>query len=379
VKLVLPRVAVIMAGGGGARLWPASTPDRPKQLTDPLLERASEPRGKSLLARTVTRLLGVVDLNDVWVVTATDQRSGVMDAVPDLPAQRIVGEPCGRNTAAAIALSAIHLRASAGASDLIVMVLPADHHIASTTALARHLRGACAIAEHTGAIVTLGITPTTPSNAYGYIERTDDPGASVPGDEGVASYGVSRFVEKPPEALARMFLESGRFLWNSGIFVMRLSRIERDLELHCPQTWTALRPVARALERGDLAGAYAESERAYASIPAVPIDVAVMEKTDHLSVVPAAIEWTDLGSWDAVYAAAPKDEHGNVRLCAGPETVLIDAHGCLTWSDRAQIAVIGLDDIAVVQCEDRVLVMPRNKAQDVRWVLRALRDRGAEQ
>lgn len=364
-----------MAGGGGARLWPASVSERPKQLIDPLLEAPVSSYTHSLLSRTVDRITPIASPDDVWVVTGVEQRAGVGEALPSVARDHVLTEPVGRNTAAAIALSAVHLRARVGSEDPTLLVFPADHYVDRLPAFQRCLATACVHAEETHAIVTLGIPPQGPSTSYGYIERGTGIVTAVGAAELEVVYPVLRFVEKPTLEWARHFVDSGRFLWNSGIFVMRLSRIERELATHCPDVWDALRPVAAALARGDRSEATRATDLAYATMRAVPIDVAVMEKTSELRVVPATFEWTDLGSWEALYDLATKDAESNAKIWASREPVLVDARRCLAWSDHAQIAIIGLDDVAVVHSGDRVLVMPRDRAQDVRRVVHELTER----
>lgn len=364
-----------MAGGGGARLWPASVPERPKQLLDPLLESPPSSYATSLLARTVERIRPLIDRDDIWVVTHTEQAEGAHRALPELTEQHILSEPHGRNTAPAIALFAVHVRAHCPSDDPTLLIFPADHHVSTRGSFEHGLRTACAHAELADAMVSLGITPTEASAGYGYIERGMEPVAPVSALESSAVYPVTRFIEKPSAERARELLAGGRFLWNSGIFVTRLSRLERELQHHCPDLWQALRPVAVALGQGDPLRLREATQAAYASISAQSIDVAVMERATGLRVVPATFEWTDLGTWQAVYELAAKDEHGNVELSAGPRPLLIDTQRCLAWGDSAQIAVIGLEDILVVQCGDRVLVAPRSRAQDVRQIVHDLLER----
>lgn len=367
-----------MAGGGGARLWPASIPERPKQLLDPLLEARPSAPSRSLIARTIERLQPLVDGDDCWIVTRFDQVHGIEHALPDLPRTRILPEPEAKNTAAAIALFAVRLRSRFRDDDPTVMVFPADHHIEDPTTFEHCVRTACQHAEGLDTFVTLGIQPHEASTGYGYIERATEALAPVGLDECGPLFNVARFVEKPDEARARQFLQSGHFLWNAGIFIARLSTIEEALRVHTPLLWDALRPVAEALERGSEADVAAATAAAYASIPSLSIDVAVMEKAANLRVLPADFGWTDLGSWEAVYELARKDEDGNAKLWAGPEPIVLESRGCLAWSEQAQVALVGLEDVLVVQCGSRILVTHRDRAQDVRQILDELRRRDTD-
>jgi mannose-1-phosphate guanylyltransferase len=365
------RIALVMAGGGGTRLWPASTPDRPKQLIDPLLGTPS----RSLLRDTIERLEGLVARGDVYVVTTIDQVAAIEAAVPTLTPDRIIVEPRGRNTAPCIALSVVELHARRGQEidQATLLVLPADHHVADPEAFRHLAAAACAHAEAGRSVVTLGIEPDHPATGFGYIERGDEPLAAVPGDDGVEVFAARSFVEKPDFERARTYLRSGRHLWNAGMFIMPVGRIAEELQRHCPQTWNAL-TAARAGFEG------ARSlEQAYASVKAEPIDVAVMEKLDDLRVVPARIGWTDLGSWGAVYGIAAHDDAGNAVVTDGnagdASATLIDVEGSLVWSEDAEVGVIGVRDLCIVVSGGRVLVCPRDRAQDVRALVDRLRTR----
>lgn len=348
------RVALIMAGGGGTRLWPASTQDRPKQLFDPLLA------GKSLLRRTVERLEGFVDPEGIWIVTTQDQHAQVLEALPEVRPEHVIAEPFGRNTAPAIALAVRHL--AADHPDATLVALPADHHVRDPMRFRECLAAAAAHAEAAHCLVTLGIQPDHPATGYGWIERADEPLDAVADDGGLRAFAVRRFVEKPDEARAREYLSSGRWLWNAGIFVMPVVRIATELATHCPETWEALATLPL--------------EVAYAKIRGEPIDTAVMEKQRDLRVVPADVGWTDLGSWRAVLEISARDEHGNAIAAAdAAPPVLLDCAGTLAWAEGVQVAVVGGRDIAVICTRDRVLVCPLDRAQEVRRVVEALRER----
>ncbi|MBL4685971.1 MAG: mannose-1-phosphate guanylyltransferase, partial [Nannocystaceae bacterium] len=282
------RIALIMAGGGGTRLWPASTDQRPKQLLDPLLGTPA----RSLLAQTAERLGGLVQAQDIWVVVGHEQLAGTRDALPEVPAANFVVEPMRRNTAPCIALSLAFIQHALGsdADDATLMVVPADHHVRDPQHMRDLLRTACLHAEVHSTIVALGIQPSDASTAFGYIERGSTAAPSVTGDQGIAVFPAKRFVEKPNAATARKFVESGVYSWNAGIFVMPLSRIDTELQRHCTALYAALDPVREAIQgQRDPAPSIQD---AYAKIAAVPIDVAVMEKQHDLRMIPASIGWT---------------------------------------------------------------------------------------
>jgi mannose-1-phosphate guanylyltransferase/mannose-6-phosphate isomerase len=361
------RIAIVMAGGGGTRLWPASTELRPKQLVDPTLA----PTGRSLLQATFERVRHLVQPDDVWVVTTALQRSGIADSAPSVHSGRILVEPRGRNTAPCIALALrVLLAARRDGPPPTVIVVPADHFVRDEPAMTRHLEAACLAAERHHRIVTLGIAPTRPDTGYGYIERD---AALVEDISGISAHAVRRFVEKPDEARARDFLAAGTFLWNAGIFVMPLDVAAAAFARHAARTWEALEQVEAAVRDGDEQGVAHAIARAYESVEPAPVDVAVMEKLDDLLVVPADVGWTDLGSWQAVASVLAADPRGNrCAQATGAHSVVLDCDDTLVWNQDATVAVVGLRDIAVIAVGGRVLVCPLSRAQEVREVVAAL-------
>lgn len=360
-----------MAGGGGTRLWPASTDQRPKQLFDPLLGTPAS----SLLAQTADRLCGLVQPQDIWVVVGHDQLAGTRQALPETPAANFVVEPMRRNTAPCIALALAFIQHALGsdADDATLVVVPADHHVRDPEHMRDLLRTACLHAEVHHTVVALGIQPSHASTAFGYIERATAAAPSVTGDGDIAVFPAKRFVEKPNAATARKFVDSGVYSWNAGIFVMPLSRIDAELQRHCTALYAALQPVREAIE-GQRDTALLVRD-AYAKIAAVPIDVAVMEKQQDLRMIPASIGWTDLGSWRAVHAIGASDDNGNVCI-QGPSAsaVVMEGHDNLVWSQDATIGVLGVSGLAIVACGGRVLVCPLDRAQEVKALLDAMSD-----
>jgi mannose-1-phosphate guanylyltransferase/mannose-6-phosphate isomerase len=352
------RIALVMAGGGGTRLWPAASDQRPK----PLVPGLPGP-GETLLGATLARIGGLVDPGDVFVVTTADQAPAVRAALGALDAQQLIVEPAARNTAPAIALAVCVLRARLGPdADATIVALPADHVVADRDALVRHLEAACAHARAHDTLATLGIEASRPDTGYGYIEHDATALPAVAGDLGIAAHRARRFVEKPDAATARAFVAGGRHRWNAGIFVLPLARVERDLARHAPRTWDSLAPVRAALAAG--ADPTAAMAVAYESVVAEPFDVAVLEKLDDLVVVPAAIGWSDLGTWASVAAALPHDASGSATH-TGPAaaTSLLDTHDCLVWNEDASVAVVGVSGLAIVVCGGKILVCPLDRAQ----------------
>ena len=331
------RHAVILAGGGGTRLWPASRRSRPKQVL-PL-----GPGGETVLAGTLRRAARVADVT--WIVTAASQADAV---AAEAGQATVLAEPVGRNTAAAIGLAAAEVAARDPSGVLIV--LPSDHHIGDEDAFAR-VAAAALEAAAAGSIVCIGMTPRRPETGFGYIELGEPRGAAGARD-------VVRFVEKPPLAQAEAMVAGGRHMWNAGIFAGRADRFLAELERLMPDTRRALDDLAR-----------------YPALPSVSIDVGVIEKTDDLLCVTGDFGWNDVGAWSALAEIAPADAAGNVTL--GAPVVAHDARGNIVVGDPGRvIALVGVEDLVVVQSGDALLVVPRGRAQEVRAAVEALERAG---
>jgi mannose-1-phosphate guanylyltransferase len=335
--------ALIMAGGGGTRLWPASRRHRPKQFL-PLL-----PGGRTLLEATVERL--TVPIERILVVTAASQVADVERTIPGLPRSNIVVEPQARNTAACIGLGALEiLRRDA---DAVMAVVPSDQYVTQLEPFRASVQQALDRARR-GVVVTIGIRPTHPETGYGYIEMGDEEGGACE---------VRRFVEKPALPTAQSYFESGKYLWNSGMFFFRARRVLDAIDSHAPALGRILGEIAHAPERvGEL----------YPSAPSISIDYAVMEKLGpkEIHVVPGDFGWSDVGSWNALSALADQDASRNTTVGS---TAAIDATGNLLYAEPGKlVAAVGVDDLVIVAVGDAVLVMPKSRAQDVKEVIRAL-------
>lgn len=345
--------AVIMAGGSGSRFWPLSRRTHPKQLLP--LGVTDQP----LVTDTVRRISGLVPPERIVVVTHRRQIEGVRRSLPSIPAENILLEPASRNTAPCIGWAAAHIRRRNPRA--LIVALPSDHHIHDEAAFVEDLRVGLVTAR-SGALVTVGIPPTRPETGYGYIEL----GSSISDNV----YQARRFVEKPNRRRAEQFLASGRFLWNSGIFFFTADTMLQALRTCLPGLSEALSNYDAAAERGEEG---AVVEQTYAALPSVSIDHGVMEKHENVAVVPASFGWSDLGSWTTAYELAEKDAQDNALPASA---VSIDSNGCLVRSDGEKvIALVGVHDLVVVDTEDALLVMPRNRAQDVREVVALLKER----
>lgn len=366
------RFVLIMAGGSGTRLWPASTAERPKHLL------GLAPGAPSLLDETVARAARWLGPARIWMITTAEQRPALLRAHPEVPPEQILAEPRGRNTAAAITLGLLEIRAALArrgeaSDDATVIALPADHHIGDPAALEAALARAAEHAAARGVIVTLGIEPTRPDTGYGYIERGD---AAHPGEAGPPIYPVRRFVEKPDAARAAQFLASGAFLWNAGIFVLPLGPSLAAIREHAPALADALAPVEPALAARDAAARDAGLARAYDAVPALPFDIAVLERLSALDVLPVRLGWNDLGTWAAIHGANPHDAAGNALLADAAGAIeAIECEGSLFWAEGVEIAALGVSGLAVIASGGKILICPLDQAQRVRELARRSAER----
>jgi mannose-1-phosphate guanylyltransferase/mannose-6-phosphate isomerase len=334
---------VILCGGAGTRLWPASRGERAKQFLD-IVDDAS------LFASTLARVSGR-HFADPLVVCGPGHVATAREQSRDRPIRLLV-EPAPRNTAAAIALAVV-----AAPSDALLLVMPSDHVIADVPAFHAAIdRGASLARENW--LVTFGITPDRPETGFGYIKS----GAALRQD----GFAVERFVEKPPRAEAEAMLSTGDYSWNAGIFLFR-ARVMRDaMRTHCPAILDAAE-WAIAASRVEGPAIYADRET-FESAPADSIDYAVMEKHDRVAVVPVSMGWSDLGSWNAVHNLTMRDAAGNA---VNGDAFLHDSRGCLVRAGGRRVSLIGMEDVAVVVDGDDILVMPLARSQDVRAAAQA--------
>jgi mannose-1-phosphate guanylyltransferase len=337
---------VILAGGGGTRLWPASRKKRPKQFL-PLLEG-----GDTLLGATVARLLPLGSPEQLFVVTAESQVPDVKKAAPQLLAGHIIIEPEARNTAPCIGLSAVELlRRDRNA---VMAVVPSDQFVAQPEPYRETLRTALKAAEE-GHVVTVGIRPSAPETGFGYMELGE---ALRPG-----VHSVRRFVEKPDRATAEGYLASGRYLWNSGMFFFRADRLLAAVRAHMPALGALLDEIARDPAR--TGALYPQAEK-------LSIDYGVMERlaAGEVKVVPGDFGWNDVGSFGALGEIHSADADGNTTF--GPAVTIDSRNNILLGDGRRLLSAVGVSDLIIVATDDAVLVLPRDRAQDVRQIVAAL-------
>lgn len=344
---------VIMAGGSGTRLWPLSRQLYPKQFHALVGER-------TMLHQTVARLDGL-SAETPLVICNEEQRflaAEQMRAAGHGEAT-ILLEPVGRNTAPAIALAA--LRATATGADPILLVLAADHHIQQEDAFRASIRDGLALAED-GKLVTFGIVPTRPDTGYGYIRQGERVGNG---------FTVAAFAEKPDAETAVRYIADGSYLWNSGMFMFRASRYLEELEKFRPDVLDACRK-ATAVMRPDMQFVRLDAE-AFANCPAESIDYAVMEKTADAVVLPLDADWSDIGSWSALLSVQERDGDGNAF--AG-DVMAFDTRGTLARADKRLVALVGVENLVVVETKDALLVAHRDKVQEVKRIVERLEAAG---
>ena len=344
-------IPVILCGGAGSRLWPVSRQLLPKQFLPLVTE-------KSLLQDTALRAAAVSDGRAPIVICNEAHRFLVKDQLAEVGVEgRIVLEPAGRSTAAAVAAAAL----CAGDEDAVLLVLASDHAIRGLDAFGDAVRRAAAVASG-GLLVTFGVPARRPDSGFGYIER----GEALA--DGSGGYRITRFIEKPSEDKARAMIAGGNVYWNSGMFAFTARDLVAELGRLRPDILSAVR-AAHATASDDLGFVRLGSE-AFLACPSEAIDRAVMERTQRAAVIPAAFEWSDVGSWSALWDLAEKDAAGNAPR---GDVQLQDTRGTLVFGDRRLVATLGVEDLIIVDSDDALLVADRSRSQEVREVVEDLK------
>ncbi len=344
---------VVMAGGSGERFWPLSTPSHPKQFP-PLFG------GRSFFQQTAERATKLVGEARVLVATRRDLLPLVQEQLPGFPEENCVLEPVGRETAACIGLAALVVERRAPGGRMLIA--PSDHYIAPWHAFEETVRQALALLERRDGLVTLGIPPTRPETGYGYILA----------GEAVAEYPAARrcvrFTEKPDRRTAERFLQEGRYYWNSGIFLWHAATILKALRQHLPEHAAGLEEIRPALGTSREARVLGE---VFPRMPRISIDVGVLERAEEVFMIPATFAWDDVGAWNALGRILPKDESDNAVV---GRHVGHDTRGCVIYGSTRPIGTIGLRDLVVVETPEGVLVCPTERAQEVKDLVRMLRE-----
>ncbi len=353
--------AMIMAGGGGTRLWPMSRSETPKQMLS-LVE------DDSMFKISVDRLGPLFPPENIYVVTGENYVEQLRAQAPQVPAENFIVEPYGKNTAPAAALGVTVIQKRD--PEAIIAVLTADHHIANKTKFREVLAAAHDIALEQDFIVTLGISPSYPATGFGYINRGNHLGEM----RNFNYYHSKGFKEKPDAATAIQYLRSGGYSWNSGMFIWTAAMAMREFEQQQPELYTQLTKLRDAVDTPDYASVLAT---VWEALPKIALDYAVMENAEQMCVIPIDVGWSDVGSWGALYDILPHDESGNsVRGKADQDEshICIDTQESLIYSKRL-IVTVGVRDLVVVDTDDAVLICHRERTQEVKDVVRELKEK----
>lgn len=349
---------VIMAGGGGTRFWPLSRQAHPKQLLNLSGDDA-------LINETIKRINSLTDKENLFIVTNEKQMDLLKNTVGDMCEHtNVLPEPSARNTAAAIGYAAFNIMKKHG--DGVMCVYPADHYIKNEVEFINILNKAIKVADENEKLVTIGIAPTFPSTGYGYINFDKNI------EYNKVAYDVVEFVEKPNYETAKSYVQSGKYVWNSGMFVWKVSKILEDFKRYLPKIYDKLEKLAQFI------GTDKEDEmllKIYPTIPSISIDYGIMERSNDVVVVPGDFGWNDVGSWDVLGAIYPTDEEGNIKR---GENVTIDTKDCIVYSEDKLIATVGVKDLIVVSTDDAVMVCRKDKAQDVKKIVDKLKEKDSK-
>ncbi|MEI6891001.1 MAG: sugar phosphate nucleotidyltransferase [Pontiella sp.] len=352
------RYAVIMAGGKGERFWPLSTSKQPKQL----LALVGD---KPLIAQAVDRLQGFVPPENIFVVTNADLIDATRAATPALPPENVVGEPIGRDTAAAVACGGALVKARDATG--VFAVLTADQVMGDLDIFSNTLKGGMDLASENDILVTIGIQPTYPATGFGYIES----GADFQTVEKVDFKKTVRFVEKPAEATAIEYLETGKFFWNSGMFIWSVQSLEKAFGTHCPAMLELMNTLTDYAKDGKIVEGM---DATYPDLGKISIDYALMEKADNIVMACGTFYWDDVGAWPALENHFEQDADGNTAI---GQVEILDSTGNIVLSKNHLTAIIGVDNLVVVQAEGVTLVCPKDRAQDIKKMVVALREKGS--
>ncbi|NUM53760.1 MAG: NTP transferase domain-containing protein [Candidatus Hydrogenedentes bacterium] len=366
----IQRAAVVMAGGTGERFWPLSRKDRPKQL----LNLTS--RDRSMLDEAIARVTPLIPAEHVYVITGEHLAGPIRDAGVAIPGENILAEPAKRNTSGALAYAAAALLARYGGdgSNISLAVTTADHDIGEPEVFRRTVNAAMTAAERDAVLVTLGVVPTRPETGYGYIQiERDGTGKLV---QQIMLSAVRAFHEKPSKERAEDFIAEGNYFWNSGMFFWRISTFLSELDAARPELSKAVRDMVEAMRADDAA----KVRTLFESLDDISIDYALMEHAKRVAMARAEFPWDDVGAWTALDRSYSKDERGNVTV---GDPIVVDSENCIVYNDAGPatmaVGVVGAEDLVVVVTNDAVLVIPKDRAQDVRHAVQELKKRNATQ
>lgn len=348
---------LIMAGGSGTRFWPQSRRHQPKQLLNIVGD-------KTMIRATVERVSPLVPFDRMLVVTGGSHEEKIRAQLPEMSGNAIVAEPVGRNTAPCIALAAYKLRKID--PDGVMAVLPADHLIVKESEFIKALESAYHVAYQNEHLITFGIVPDRPETGYGYIQRGD----LVAENGDFKAYRVIRFVEKPELKIAQAYLAKGDYLWNSGMFVWKISTIIAAFERYLPSVSRAMETIEADLNTDKEAAAI---NKLYEELPELSIDYGIMERAEDVVVIPIDVGWNDVGSWTSLQDVWNTDEDGNA---VKGQTLSLRSSGCVVSSPQKLTALVGVQDLIIVDTPDAILVCRKDNAQDIKQLQILLKERG---
>lgn len=343
--------AIIMAGGVGSRFWPRSREKSPKQLLRIFGE-------DTMIQATVKRIEKMVALDDIYIITNEVQKEEMLKQLPGIDPTHIITEPFGRNTAACIGLASLYIKQRC--EDAVTLVLPADHLIHDEDAFIANMTEAAQFAYDKKSLMTIGIPPNRPETGYGYIQVKEQL-------KGTNIYRVNSFAEKPNYATAVRFLESGEFYWNSGMFIWRVDTILEEIKTYMPELFFGLEKIADAIGTSEYTQMVYD---VYTQLKSISIDYGIMENSRKVFLVKSAFRWSDVGSWEEVYLLSEKDEKGN-SFCGDVYSEL--SNDTYIYSPDKFTAVIGVENLIVINTDDALLVCRRDQAQKVKQVVDSLK------
>ncbi|MBE9546751.1 MAG: mannose-1-phosphate guanylyltransferase [Proteobacteria bacterium] len=352
--------AVIMAGGRGTRFWPKSREKMPKHLLDIFGK-------KTIIQETVERIEPLIPAKNILIVTGASHSDEVIRQLPELPEENIIIEPVGRNTAPCIGLAAMYIKKMN--PEGVMVVLPSDHYIPDEEVFRRTLAIASEMAQRGNYLLTIGIKPTGPETGYGYMEQ-GEPVAAVMGED---VFQVRSFREKPDIEQAEAFLRDGGFFWNSGMFIWKASTILHEIEKLLPDLYEGLLKIEAAIgtdREKDVIG------KVYREIAPISVDYGVMEKSGETLLVRGEFGWSDVGSWNALWEVWDKDENGNA---VRGRLVSVDSSNSLVYSPDKLVALVGVEDLVVVETADSILVCKREASQDVKKLVEMLEEKNMKE
>jgi mannose-1-phosphate guanylyltransferase len=352
---------LIMAGGAGTRFWPKSRVAKPKQYLSLFGD-------KSLIQESAQRFANFIPEESIYVVSAKSQQAVLESQTTNLPKSNMIYEPVGKNTLPAIGLAALFIAEKD--PDGVLIVSPSDHLIQNDELFRQCIESAALIAEKKDGIVTIGITPKYPATGYGYVQTAEE----IEIGQSIKSFSVNRFVEKPNAEVAAGYLKQGGFFWNSGIFVFKVSVFLKAVQEFSPDLYADLLRIKEHIG----SETYEEAvDRIYREVTSISIDYGILEKASNVFLVQGDFIWNDLGSWEEVYKYDPKKDE-NQNACSG-EVILIDTKNSYVSAPNSLVAVVGLEDVIVVQEGDTILVCKRDRAEDIKAVVGEITKRKLDQ